>query len=156
MIETMIPQKYAALALAGLATFVMAVHVFMFVPAPSHLELILVLSSVGVCVVLALEGLNLNNAITAKTGLYLFVGVCLCLTLLFGGSTLTATTEQLHHIAALIEHDEGFREFFYESYGRRGMLSMLDAWRLQAFAGYDANEWEKAVEAFVNAKNQFK
>ena len=156
MIKTMIRQRYSALVLAGLATCVMAVHIFMFAPAPSYLELILVLSSVGVCIVLLLEAFNLNNKVTAKTGLYLFVAVCLCLTLLFGGSTLTATTEQLHHIAALIERDEAFRTFYFERYGHRGMLSMLDGWRLQAFAAYDPEEWKKAVEAFVDAKNGFK
>lgn len=156
MINTMNSRRLWVLALACLATAIMAVHMFMFVPVPSYLEIILVVSSAGVCVVLLLEALSWNNNVTAKTGLYLFLGVCLCLTLLFGGATLTATSEQLHHIAALIEQDEAFRRFFNERYGHRGMLSMLDAWRLQAFAAHDTNAWPKAVEAFVDAKNMFK
>lgn len=149
-------KRILILCLAVLATIVLGVHTFLWAPAPSYLEIVFIISCIGVCFVLFLEVFEFNSVRSARFGFYLFLGAGACLTSLFGASFLTATTEQLYHVAGLLERDEVFREFFYERYGRREMLSMLDGLRLQAFAAYNVNEFPQAVDAFVKARGAFR
>lgn len=153
---TMRTKRILILCLAVMATTVLGLHTFLWAPAPSYLEILLIMSSIGVCVVLFLEVFEFNSVRSARFGFYLFLGACVCLTSLFGASFLTATTEQLYHVAVLLEREEVFRAFFYERYGRQEMLSMLDGLRLQAFAAYNVNDFPQAVDEFVKARSAFR